>query len=82
LLAVSTTVEGKRSDKKLFTDDPITLMFPKDSTGMADKAYQKAEEVSPYLRMVIPKRKPPGKELTDGEKANCQVPHLSDSLSH
>lgn len=70
LLAVSTTVEGKRADKTLFTNDPIALMFPKDTVGMADKAYQKAEEASPYLRMIIPKRKPPGQALTDGEKTN------------
>lgn len=70
ILAVSASVEGKRSDKKLFEEDPLCLMFPKESVGMADKAYQKADEVSPYLKMIIPKKKPPGEELTEEEKAN------------
>ena len=70
ILAISDSVEGKRSDKKLFADDPNLLMFPKGSVGMGDKAYQKAQELSPYITMVIPKKKPPGKELTEEEKAN------------
>jgi hypothetical protein len=70
ILAVSDSVEGKRADKKLFEDDPISLMFPKASVGMGDKAYQKAQEIHPYLKMIIPRKKPPGKELTEEEKAN------------
>jgi hypothetical protein len=70
ILAVSKSVEGKRADKKLFADDPIVLMLPKDSVGMADKAYQKADQISPYLKMIIPKKKPPGGALNEEEKAN------------
>lgn len=69
ILSVSSSVEGKRADKKLFEDDPVSLMFPKDAVGMADKAYLRADQVSPYLRMIIPKKKPPGRELTQEEKA-------------
>lgn len=70
ILAVSDSVEGKRADKTLFENDPTSLMFPQGSVGMGDKAYQKAEEVNPNLTMVIPKKKPPGGELTEAEKAN------------
>jgi hypothetical protein len=52
ILSVSESVEGKRADKKLFEDDPISLMFPKDSVGMGDKAYLRADQISPYLRMI------------------------------
>jgi hypothetical protein len=70
ILYVSSSVEGKRADKTLFEDDPTTLYLPEGSVGMGDKAYLKAEEVNPHLRMVIPKKKPPGKELTEEEKQN------------
>lgn len=70
ILAVSGSVEGKRADKKLFEDDPTSLYLPELSVGMGDKAYLKAQEINPHLTMVIPKKKPPGGELTEAEKAN------------
>lgn len=70
ILAVSNSVEGKRADKKLFEDDPTSLFLPEGSIGMADKAYLKAEDLNPHLTMVIPKKKPPGKDLTESEKLN------------
>jgi hypothetical protein len=70
ILHVSDSVEGKRADKRLFEDDPTTLYLPENSLGMADKAYLKADDVNPNLSMIIPKKKPPGGELTEAEKAN------------
>ena len=70
ILSISDSVEGKRADKKLFEDDPTSLYLPENAVGMGDKAYQKAEEINPHLKMVIPKKKPPGGELTESEKAN------------
>lgn len=83
ILAVSDSVEGKRADKRLFEDDPISLMFPENSVGMGDKAYQKADEVNPHLKMVIPKKKPPGKELTEAEKkANKAISSIRVRVEH
>jgi len=73
ILYVSGSVEGKRADKTLFEDDPVSLYLPPGSVGMADKAYLKADDVNPNLSMIIPKKKPPGKELTEAEKANNQA---------
>lgn len=70
ILAVSDSVEGKRADKTLFGDDPVSLYLPEGALGMADKAYLKASEINPNLTMVVPKKKPPGGELTEAEKAN------------
>lgn len=71
ILAVSDTVEGKRHDKKLFDDDPISMYLPPGAVGMADKGYEGISH--PFLSMVIPKKKPPGRELTVGEKANNRI---------
>lgn len=68
ILAVSDTVEGKRHDKKLFDDDPMSMFLPPDAVGMADKGYEGVKH--PFLSMIIPKKKPPGRELTVEEKAN------------
>lgn len=70
ILHISDSVEGKRADKTLFEDDPVSLFLPEGSLGMADKAYQKAGDANPNLNMIIPKKKPPGKELTESEKLN------------
>jgi hypothetical protein len=66
ILAVSKTYEGKRSDKKIFEDDPLFLKLPPGSTGMGDLAYQGIKH--PFLRMVIPNKSPPKGKLTDEEK--------------
>lgn len=68
ILAVSETVEGKRSDKTLFVDDPLFLAIPKGAKGMADKAYIGIDHS--FLTWTIPKKKPRGKELSDEEKEN------------
>ena len=68
ILAVSDTVEGRCHDKKLFDDDPISAFLPSGAVGMADKGYEGVGH--PLLSMVIPKKKPPGRELTIEEKHN------------
>lgn len=90
ILAVSKTVEGKRGDKLLFDQEKITLYVPPDSTGMADKGYEGTQKCHPFLKMIIPKRKPKGKELTMEEKENnkqissirVQVEHPISYLKH
>lgn len=66
ILTISETVEGKRHDKQLFLDDPNYTRIPPDAKGKADKAYIGIDH--PFLTWTIPKKKPPGKELTDEEK--------------
>lgn len=68
ILAVSDTVEGKRHDKKLFDDDLTSMFLPPGTVGMGDKGYEGVYH--PFVNMIIPKKKPPGRELTDQEKAN------------
>ena len=48
ILYVSGSVEGKRADKTLFEDDPVSLYLPPGSVGMADKAYLKADDVNSF----------------------------------
>ncbi len=68
ILAVSQTVEGKRSDKTLFVDDPLFTRLPPGAKGKADKAYIGIEH--PFLTWTIPKKKPKGGALTEEEKEN------------
>ncbi|HYT45028.1 MAG TPA: transposase family protein [Methylomirabilota bacterium] len=68
ILAVSATVEGKRSDKTLFVDDSAYTELPPGAKGMADKAYIGIEH--PFLTWTIPKKKPKGKELSEEDKEN------------
>ena len=72
ILAVSKTVEGKLHDKKLFDQDAASLYFPQGTIGMGDKAYEGIQKSYPFLTMVIPKKKPPGKELTEEEKISLK----------
>jgi hypothetical protein len=83
ILAVSDSVEGKRADKTLFEGEKTSLMLPEGAIGMADKAYIKAQEVNPHLTMVISKKKPPGKELTESEKAtNRTISQIRVRVEH
>ena len=70
ILAVSKTVEGKRHDKRLFEEDPLTNLLPPNTQVMGDSAYQGTDELHPWLSVVVPKKKPPGGELTEMEKQN------------
>lgn len=61
ILAVSKTVEGKRHDKQVFVDDPLFLKFPPGSKALGDSAYQGIHH--PFLKILTPTKKPPGREL-------------------
>ena len=81
ILAVSKTVEGKLHDKKLFTDDPMYTNIPPNAKGKADKAYIGIDH--PFLTWTIPKKKPPGKELTDEEKeTNRKISSVRIRVEH
>lgn len=68
VLAVSNTVEGKRHDKQVFVDDPLFLKLPPGSLGIGDSAYPGIHH--PFLRLITPVKKPPGKELSEMDKHN------------
>ena len=70
ILAVSDTVPGTIHDKKLFENDPHLLYLPEQTMGMGDLGYLGTDNLSPRLKMILPQKKPPNKELTDGQKVN------------
>jgi len=70
ILAISDTVKGIVHDKKLFDQDPLFDYVPENSTAMADLGYLGTEDRNPRLKIILPQKKPPGKELTESEKAN------------
>lgn len=81
IIAVSKTVEGKRSDKTLFIDDPLYSAIPPGAKGMADKAYIGIDH--PFLTWTIPKKKPRGGELTEEEKeTNRQISKIRIYVEH
>jgi len=81
ILALSATVEGKRSDKTLFVDDPLYTAIPPGAKGKADKAYIGIEH--PFLTWTIPKKKPRGGELTEEEKeTNKQISKIRIYVEH
>lgn len=73
ILAVSNTVAGTIHDKKIFDHDPIMLRVPEGSVGLGDLGYLGTDGISHHLKMLIPKKKPPGKDLTESEKLNNQT---------
>ncbi len=81
ILAVSATVEGKRSDKTLFVDDPLYTSIPPNAKGTADKAYIGIDH--PFLTWTIPKKKPKGKELSEEDKeTNKQISKIRIYVEH
>jgi len=82
ILAVSDMVEGKRSDKRLFVEDPLYTAIPPGAHGRADKAYVGILE-HPFLTWTIPKKKPRGGELTVEEKEmNKQISKIRIYVEH
>ncbi len=70
ILSVSDSVAGTIHDKKLFEQDPHLLYLPENSVGLGDLGYMGTDDLNPRLKMILPQKKPPGKELTDTGKVN------------
>ncbi len=68
ILAVSDTVEGKRHDKQVFEGDSLFLKLPPGTKALGDSAYLGLHH--PFLKMLTPTKKPPGRELTEMAKGN------------
>lgn len=70
ILSVSDTVEGTIHDKKLFEVTPQLPYLPDNSVGLGDLGYTGTGELNPRLKMILPQKKPPGKDLTNSQKQN------------
>jgi len=70
ILSVSKTAKGKVHDKKLLESDPVIYRAPPGSTGMGDLGYEGMGKIHPWIKFVIPKKKPIGRKLTASEKRN------------
>lgn len=68
ILAVSNTYEGKRHDKRICEEDKLFLKIPPGARALADTAYQGVKH--PFLKILTPKKKPPGEKLSPGDKFN------------
>lgn len=70
ILAVSDSVAGTIHDKKLFETTPLISYLPENSIGLGDLGYQGTDDLNPHLKMILPQKKLPGKDLTDSQKLN------------
>lgn len=83
ILAVSETVAGRHHDKQIFTSNGLFLKLPPGAKGMGDSAYQGVSPEHPFLTMIIPQKKPPGGELSDGEKeTNRKISSMRVRVEH
>lgn len=83
VLAVSDTYSGRIHDKTIFEKDPLTLRLPLNSTAMADLGYQGTQNINPHLKIIMPQKKPPLKELTAEQKqANKTISSIRVAVEH
>lgn len=90
ILAVSSTVEGKRHDKKLLEDDAILSWVPPRATVLGDAGYQGAGSIAPWARFVTPPKKQRGRERSEVGKetsralssVRVRVEHVISYLKH
>ena len=73
ILAVSSTVEGKKHDKKLLEEDPILAHAPPNAKALTDTGYQGMNDTTPWIKFLMPKKKPPGKKLSPQDKYNNKL---------
>lgn len=62
------TEPGKNHDFKLFEDSNIGNGIPPDIPSIVDKGFDGIKTKYPNLTVIMPKKKPKGKELTGSEK--------------
>lgn len=70
---LGTTREGTASDYGMFKDEIDPSTVPKDIAHWLDKGFIGIEKDYPGVTVVMPKRKPRGKDLTDVQKENNKV---------
>lgn len=83
ILSISKTVEGKRHDKQLATNDSTLYAVPPNSTILADSGYLGLEKENKRIKLVTPYKKPPKKELSDLQKqTNRQISSIRVRVEH
>lgn len=65
---LSPTRQGKEHDYSIFKDEFSPKTIPKDVALWVDKGFCGLEKDCPHATVVMPKKKPKGKELTECEK--------------
>jgi len=70
ILIVTETEEGKKHDFKIYKDDGVGDAIPDDIPCFVDTGFQGIEKASPKLRVIMPKKKPRGGELSLEDKEN------------
>lgn len=65
---LSPTVEGKKHDYEMFKELFLPGIFPRNITLWLDKGFYGVDKDYPDANVMMPKKKPKGKELTDKDK--------------
>ena len=68
ILILSDTVEGKKHDKKAADEADVFVHLPEDMEVHLDLGFQGVDKEHATLTIVIPKKKPPKKALSQEEK--------------
>lgn len=71
VLIVTKQKSGRRHDKRLADKESIFENLPKDVTVMADTAF--IGETRVHKNLYIPKKKPPGRQLSEDEKETNRI---------
>jgi len=70
---ISSSAEGKKHDYSMFKELFSQDIFPKDITFWLDLGFLGVKKDYPDATVMIPKKKPKGKELTDEEKKQNKI---------
>lgn len=73
IVYLSPTVEGKKHDYAMFKDEFPPGKIPEDIKLWTDLGFLGIEKDYPNLNVIMPKKKPKGKKLTEKEKENNKV---------
>ncbi len=68
IVILSNTREGKVHDLRNLRDEEIASIIPKKVTTALDGGFLGIQKDYPELKVIMPKRKPKGRELTEEEK--------------
>ena len=70
ILIVTKTAEGKKHDFKIYKDEGLGDAIPDDIPSYVDNGFQGIQKLCPRMTVIIPKKKPRGKELSTEDKEN------------
>lgn len=83
VLFLGQTHEGKKHDKAAADEAGVFDQIPADVTCWADKGFTGAQSSHPHKQIKIPKKKPPGQELSEEEKEkNKHISRIRITVEH